>query len=75
VDLCEFKASCVYKVSSRRARITQRNPVLKNKTKQTNKQKDMVWRDGSAVKSTDCSFRGPELNSIPSNHMVSHNHL
>jgi hypothetical protein len=21
------------------------------------------WRDGSAVKSTDCSYRGPELNS------------
>jgi hypothetical protein len=21
------------------------------------------WRDGSAVKSTDCSFRGPEFNS------------
>jgi hypothetical protein len=27
------------------------------------------WRDGSAVKSTDCSSRGP------SNHMVAHNHL
>jgi hypothetical protein len=21
------------------------------------------WRDGSAVKSTDCSYRGPEFNS------------
>jgi hypothetical protein len=21
------------------------------------------WRDGSAVESTDCSFRGPEFNS------------
>jgi hypothetical protein len=29
----------VYKVSSRRARAIQRNPVSKNKTKQTNKQK------------------------------------
>jgi len=30
------------------------------KTKQNKKQ---VWRDGSAVKSTDCSSRGPEFNS------------
>jgi hypothetical protein len=39
----EFKASLVYKVSSRTARATQRNPVSKNnnnnkKKKQTNKQ-------------------------------------
>jgi hypothetical protein len=32
----EFKASLVYRVSSRTARATQRNPVSKNK--QTNKQ-------------------------------------
>ena len=32
LDLCEFKASLVYLVSSRTARtVTQRNPVLKNK--------------------------------------------
>jgi hypothetical protein len=30
----EFEASLVYKVSSRTARTTQRNPVSKNKTKQ-----------------------------------------
>jgi hypothetical protein len=29
VDLCEFKASLVYRVSSRTARATQRNPVSK----------------------------------------------
>ena len=28
VDLCEFKASLVYRVVSRTARATQRNPVL-----------------------------------------------
>jgi hypothetical protein len=33
------KASLVYKVSSRTARAIQRNPVSKNKNKQTNKQK------------------------------------
>jgi hypothetical protein len=31
VDLCEFEGSLVYKVSWRRARATQRNPVLKKK--------------------------------------------
>jgi hypothetical protein len=32
------------------------------------------WRDGSEVKSTDCSF--PEiLSSTHSNHMVAHNYL
>jgi hypothetical protein len=38
--ISEFEASLVYKVSSRTARGTQRNPVLKNKTKkQANKKK------------------------------------
>jgi hypothetical protein len=32
--ISEFQASLVYKVSSRPARATQRNPVSKNKTKQ-----------------------------------------
>jgi hypothetical protein len=32
--ISEFKASLVYKVSSRTARAILRNPVLKNKTKQ-----------------------------------------
>ena len=37
-DLSEFKASLLYKASSRTARgVTQRNPVSKNQ-KQTNKQ-------------------------------------
>jgi hypothetical protein len=54
----EFKASLVYRMSSRTARAIQRN-------KQTNKQRIpfLGWRDGSAVKSTDCSSRGPEFNS------------
>jgi hypothetical protein len=38
-QISEFEASLVYKVSSRTARTIQRNPVLKSKTKQTNKQK------------------------------------
>jgi hypothetical protein len=36
--ISEFEASLVYKVSSRTARAIQRNPVSKNKNKQTNKQ-------------------------------------
>ena len=38
-DLCEFKASLVYRESSRTARATQRNPVSQNKTKKENKYK------------------------------------
>ena len=44
-QISEFKASLVYRVSSRTARAIQRNPVSKTKTKtknnQTNKQKSM----------------------------------
>jgi len=38
--LCEFKASLVYRASSKTARAAQRNPVKTNKqaSKQTNKQ-------------------------------------
>jgi hypothetical protein len=35
--------------------------------------KTQGWRDGSAVKNTGCSFRGPEFNS--QKHMVAHNHI
>ena len=33
MELCEFKASLVYRASSRTARTTQRNPVLEKKIK------------------------------------------
>jgi len=33
-DLCEFKASVVYRVSFRSARATLRNPALKNQKQQ-----------------------------------------
>jgi hypothetical protein len=36
-QISEFEANLVYRVSSRTARATQRNPVSKNKIKQTNK--------------------------------------
>jgi hypothetical protein len=37
--ISEFEASLVYKVSSRTARATQRNPASKNKNKNKNKTK------------------------------------
>jgi hypothetical protein len=60
--ISEFKASLVYKVSSRTARATQRNPVSKKTKQNKTKHKSMGWRDGSVVKRTDCSSRGPEFN-------------
>jgi hypothetical protein len=56
MELYEFAAGLVYKVSSRTASVViQRNPVFK-KIKRG-------WRDGSAVKNTDCSSEGHEFNS------------
>jgi hypothetical protein len=43
-QISEFEASLVYRVSSRTAKDTQRNPVSKNKNKnkkQTNKKKEI----------------------------------
>jgi hypothetical protein len=37
--ISEFEASLVYRVSSRRARATQRNPVSKNQKKKKKKKK------------------------------------
>ena len=39
-QISELEASLVYKVSSRIARATQRNPVSKNKTKTKTKKKE-----------------------------------
>jgi hypothetical protein len=61
--ISKFEASLVYKVSSRTARATQRNPVSKNKNNNNNKKEFKGWRDGSVVKGTDCSPRGPKFNS------------
>jgi hypothetical protein len=33
------------------------------------------WKDGSAIKSTGCSSRGPNPVSISSTHLAAHNHL
>jgi hypothetical protein len=39
-QISEFKASLVYRVSSRTARATQRNPVLKNQKKKKEKKRN-----------------------------------
>jgi hypothetical protein len=40
--ISEFEASLVYRVSSRTARATQRNPVLKKNQKRKKKKKDLL---------------------------------
>jgi hypothetical protein len=40
--ISEFKASLVYRVSSKIARATQKNPVSKNKNKNKNKNKKEI---------------------------------
>jgi uncharacterized protein (DUF2252 family) len=48
--ISELKASLVYRVSSRTARATQRNPVSKKQTnKQTNKQTKGAWREVGTI--------------------------
>ena len=42
VDLCESEVSVIYRVSSRTARATQRNLVLKNKQTKT-KRREMAY--------------------------------
>jgi hypothetical protein len=78
----EFEASLVYKVSSRTAWATQRNPVLKNQKKTKKKKKDLNKTNKQTKKAGEMAqwlraLTGlPEvLSSNPSNHMVAHNHL
>jgi hypothetical protein len=61
-QISEFKVSLVYRVSSRRAGATQRNPVLQNQkptnqtnkqTKQTNKQQQQQNQPNQPTKQTN----------------------
>jgi hypothetical protein len=55
-QISEFEVSLVYRVSSRTARATQRNPVLKTKTKikqnKTNKQTNKQNKSGEGRECT-----------------------
>jgi hypothetical protein len=56
--ISEFDASLVYRVSSRTARATQRNPDLKNKTKQNqNKKKNQVVMGTKELQTVLCNAR------------------
>jgi hypothetical protein len=50
-----------------------REIILKEKTQTAFRRELKGWRDGSAVK--DTAVLPKVLSSIPSNHMVVHNHL
>jgi hypothetical protein len=52
--ISEFKASLVYRVSSRTAKVTQRNPVLKTKQNKT-KARVVFFRMGISLKSIFCT--------------------
>jgi hypothetical protein len=55
--ISEFEASLVYKVSSRTARATQRNPVSKNKNKkQKQKQQQKKRKKEKKRKEKQCYF-------------------
>jgi hypothetical protein len=63
MNLCEFKASLVYTVSFRAARVTQRNPVSERK-----KKKNPIVA-GALAKFPE------DPGSIPSSHMPAHSFL
>jgi hypothetical protein len=81
----EFKAILVYKVSSRRARAIQRNPVSKNQKTKQKQNKNTKQNTTIKKKSTGAgemaqwlralTALSEVLSSNPSNHMVAHNHL
>jgi hypothetical protein len=54
-QISEFEASLVYKVSSRTARATQRNPVSKNEKQKTNKQ-TRIGKYSEALMAEDCKY-------------------
>jgi hypothetical protein len=57
----EFKASLVYRVSSRTARATQRNPVLK---KQTNKKPNNIKKTKKPTKQTKKQNQKPRKSAL-----------
>jgi hypothetical protein len=76
--ISKFEASLVYRVNSRTAKATQRNPVSKKQKQKTKQRKKncMVLRAGEIVQRLRALTALPEvLSSIPINHMVAHNHL
>jgi hypothetical protein len=52
----EFEANLVYRVSSRTARATQRNPVSKNKTKQNKTKQNKTKQNKKEAEETKSLF-------------------
>jgi hypothetical protein len=65
--ISEFEASLVYKVSSRTARVTQRNPVWKNQKKKKKMFMDPLPTDNSADRAVlkDISGHQPQHHGLP----------
>jgi hypothetical protein len=78
VGLSEFKASLVYKESSRTARaVNTKKPCLKNQKKKK-KKKAKLMPEGAGELAQRLRALAALLevrSSIPSSHMVAHNHL
>jgi hypothetical protein len=56
--ISEFEAGLVYRVSSRTAKATQRNPVLKNKTKQNKTKQQQQKKPRNKNNKNPCSWIG-----------------
>ena len=54
-DLCEFKASLIYRVSTKTARATRRNPVSKTKTKPNQTKPNQTKKDSKTWVNTEAS--------------------
>jgi hypothetical protein len=63
--ISEFEASLGYRMSSRIARATQRNPVLKNKTKQTNKQTNKKNKNTHKKKKRKMKKKAIDIYTMP----------
>jgi hypothetical protein len=62
--ISEFKASLVYRVSSRTARATQRNPVSKNQKPNQNKTKNLPLENRLMILSLEIVYRGPNRHQL-----------
>jgi hypothetical protein len=72
VDHCEFEVGMVYRVSSRTAKATQRNPVLKKQTKQQQEVDKMGWKLKACVaiaERTQVQFPAP-VNDLKTVHKL-----
>jgi hypothetical protein len=56
-QISEFEASLVYRVSSRTAKATHRNPVLKNQKKKEKKEKEKKKKDEVITATSPFTFK------------------